>query len=134
MMYIRSTVLLLCLSQCVHTEEPVLRVQSIRPVAPETAVLQHRRAGEVRAYPVSENSTGYLKDHYLTDPNTVAALEFLIGGRVGINSNTEIEVIDERSVADGSPVKRVVLSNGSLWVKANARSLNNRSKSRPTAA
>lgn len=105
-------------------EEAVLRVQSIRPVSQEkAAVLQQRRAGESKAFQVSENSTGYLKDHYLTDPNTVAALEFLIGGRVGINSSTEIEILNERSVSDGSAVKRVVLSSGSLWVKADAKSL-----------
>ena len=36
----------------------------------------------------------------ITDPNTVAAVEFTIGGRVGINSNTSVTVASERSVAD----------------------------------
>lgn len=114
----------LYLSATAGAEEAVLRVQSIRPaVAGKTAVLQQRHGGESKAYEVSENSTGYVKDHYLTDPNMVAALEFLIGGRVGINSNTEIEIVNERSVRDGTPVKRVILSNGSLWVKADAKTL-----------
>lgn len=116
--------LCLYLSQLAGSEEPVLRVQSIRAVTPaRPAVLQQRHAGESKAYQVSENSTGYVKDHYLTDPNTVAALEFLIGGRVGINHNTEIEIVNERSIADGSPVKRVILGSGSLWVKADAKTL-----------
>jgi len=36
----------------------------------------------------------------ITDPNTVAAVEFTIGGRVGINSDTSVTVASERSVAD----------------------------------
>lgn len=124
MKYHTLATLCLCLSQIVGAEEPVLRVQSIRPINPgKAAILQQRHAGESQAYQVSENSTGYIKDRYQTDPNTVAALEFLIGGRVGINCDTQIEIVNERSVADGSAVKRVILNNGSLWVKADARAL-----------
>lgn len=121
-----STLVFFCLflGSRAGAEEAVLRVQSIRPTTPgKIAVLQQRRGSDSKAYPVSENSTGYVKDHYLTDPNTLAALEFLIGGRVGINSNTEIEVVNERSVADGAPVKRVILSSGSVWVKADGKTL-----------
>lgn len=106
-------------------EEPVVRVQSIRPAQGQgTAVLKQAHPGDERAFQVSENSTGYVRDRYITDSATIAALEFLIGGRVGINRDTTIEIVNERSVADSNvAVKRVILKNGSLWVKADAKTL-----------
>jgi hypothetical protein len=105
-------------------DEPVLRVQSIKPATPGPAVLMQKRPSDTAPFPVTVNSTGYVKDHYITDKNTIAALEFLIGGRVGVNKDTDIEVVNERSVADGkTSVKRIVLKNGSLWVKADAKAL-----------
>jgi len=41
-----------------------------------------------------------LGDTITTDPNTVLALEFTIGGRVGVNTNAEVLIISERTVAD----------------------------------
>ena len=120
----KTLALSLLLLTAATAEEPVVRVQSISPVQSSApTLLKQRHGGESQAFRVSENSTGYLKDHYLTDPNTVAALEFLIGGRVGINSDTEIEIVDQRSVASNTTGKRIVLNRGSLWVKADARSL-----------
>ncbi|MBN9418395.1 MAG: FecR domain-containing protein [Candidatus Eremiobacteraeota bacterium] len=108
----------------VFADEPVCRVQSISKVGDGSApFLVQKKPKDPKNYPATLNSTGYVQDHYITDGNTVAALEFLIGGRVGINKNTDIEIIDARSVSDGKPVKRVVLKNGGLWVKAEAKSL-----------
>ncbi|MCY7303296.1 MAG: hypothetical protein LH654_09740 [Thermoleophilia bacterium] len=54
-----------------------------------------------------------------TDGNTVVAVEFIIGGRVGININTEVEMINERAVAiRGESTTRAALKNAGLWVKA----------------
>lgn len=106
-------------------EEPVCRVQSIvkSDNAPAAKLLQ-KKPGDKEGYPVTQNCTGYVKDRYITDANTVATLEFLIGGRVGINKNTEVEVVNERSVADGkTPVKRFVLKNGAMLIKADAKTL-----------
>ncbi|MFN8612395.1 MAG: FecR domain-containing protein [Vulcanimicrobiota bacterium] len=106
-------------------EEAAVRVQSISKVSDSSpSKLIQKRPTDKDGYPVSLNSTGYVKDHYITDKNTVAALEFLIGGRVGINRDTDIEIVNERSVADGkTPTKRIKLKNGSLWIKADANSL-----------
>jgi hypothetical protein len=106
-------------------EDPVIRVQSIKPADGKgQSILRQKRPGDAQSYPVSVNTTGYVKDHFMTDTNTLAALEFLIGGRVGINKDTDIEIVNERSVADGSlEVKRIILKNGSLWVKADAKAL-----------
>jgi len=107
-------------------EDPVVRVQSIKPADDkgQASLRQKRPTDPPAGFRVSVNSLGYVKDHYITDANTIAALEFLIGGRVGINKNTDIEIVTERSVADGkTEVKRVILKNGGLWVKADAKSL-----------
>ncbi len=106
-------------------EEPVLRVQSIQAVDPkgQTQLLQ-KRPEDSKSYPVTINATGYVQDHFVTNSNTLAALEFLIGGRVGINQSTDVEVLSERSVGDSQlPVKRMVLKGGSMWVKADAKTL-----------
>lgn len=105
-------------------DEPVVRVQSISKAAESgSTLLVQKRPGDTKGFPVTMNCTGYVKDHYITDANTVAALEFLIGGRVGINKNTDIEIVNERSAADKSATKRVILKSGSLWVKADAKAL-----------
>jgi len=105
-------------------EEAVVRVQSIKPAKEgSTPVLQRQRPTEP-PFAVSVNAAGYPKDHFITDANTVAALEFLIGGKVSINKNTDIIVVDEKSVADGkTSVKRVILKSGAMWVKADAKTL-----------
>lgn len=116
--------LLLCGSAWAQ-EEPVVRVQSIGKVSPSSpSKLVQKRPNEKDGFPVTLNTTGYVKDHYVTDQNTLAALEFLIGGRVGINKDTDIMIVNERSIADGkTPTKRVVLKSGGLWVKADAKTL-----------
>lgn len=122
----RVLLLALLLSPGVLADDTaVARVQSIKPAdGSGKAVLTQRHNDEAKGFPVSVNCPGYLKDHFSTDQNTLAALEFLIGGRVGINKGTEIEIVNEKSVADANvEVKRVILKNGSLWVKADARQL-----------
>lgn len=65
-----------------------------------------------------------VSDFIRTGPTCLAALEFLIGGRVGINAGSVIEIVNERSVADGpNTLMRVARKNVSLWVKADARAL-----------
>ncbi|MBS2035946.1 FecR domain-containing protein [bacterium] len=120
----KAPLLVLALSLTALADEPVLRVQSIQPVDPkaQTQLLQ-QRAGENQSYPVTVNATGYVQDHFRTSINTLAALEFLIGGRVGINQNSDVEVVNERSVVDQQLGKRLVLKSGGVWIKADARSL-----------
>lgn len=106
-------------------DEPVCRVNSIVRAdnAPAARLLQ-KRPGDKEGFPVTQNSTGYVQDHYITDANTSAILEFLIGGRVAVNKNTDVEIVNERSVADGkTSVKRFILKNGAMYVKADAKTL-----------
>ena len=122
---LKIVVLSLWLAGLSGAEEAVVRVQSIKATnGPGAGVLKQAHPGDEQPFRVSENSTGYVHDRYLTDGATIAALEFLIGGRVGINRDTTIEIVNERSVADSNlSVKRIVLKSGSLWVKADAKTL-----------
>ena len=105
-------------------EEAVVRVQSIKPAKEGGAAVLQRQRPSQPPFAVSVNAAGYPKDHFITDANTVAALEFLIGGKVSINKNTDIIVVDEKSIADGkTSVKRVILKSGAMWVKADAKTL-----------
>jgi YVTN family beta-propeller protein len=49
-------------------------------------------------------------DLIATDPNAKAVVEFVIGGRVGINTNSTVVVAGERSVADAGPHKPIVVT------------------------
>ncbi len=61
----------------------------------------------------------YLGDEVKTDANTLTAVLFEIGGRVGINKDTQVRLNSERSVEDSHfRLKRVILRKGGLWRKA----------------
>jgi hypothetical protein len=66
----------------------------------------------------------YVGDIVYNGTDIVSAIEFFIGGRVGINSSTSVEIVNERSVADyhRSPLRRV-MQNATLWQKAEAKTL-----------
>jgi hypothetical protein len=103
---------------------PTARMQSLVSVGPKGSKpgVTVRRDG--KDYAASVNSTLQTGDFVTTDDHTLAAAEFLIGGRVGINKSTDIEMVNERSVADGRiSLKRAILKNGSLWLKADAKAL-----------
>jgi hypothetical protein len=71
-----------------------------------------------------ENMLLKIGDRVRTGPDILMALEFLIGGRVGINESTEVVIDSERSVADhNTPTYRVLLKNFALWTKADAKAL-----------
>lgn len=66
----------------------------------------------------------FIGDFFRTSPDTLATLEFLIGGRVSVGKSMMIEVVSERSVADkddGSP--RPGVQSTSLWTKWHAEAL-----------
>jgi hypothetical protein len=100
-------------------DEPILRVIDLKTPTGAIGQIQHRRATDKQWYQAYVGSTGILRDRFKTSPETVAALEFFIGGRVGVNRDTEIEVVTERSVAGvGDSPQKIILVNGALWLKA----------------
>jgi hypothetical protein len=99
------------------------RVQAVGAVDPTKRTrLTVIRDGKV--YSATADSLFQTGDLIRTDGNTLLTIEFLIGGRVGVNTSTEVELVNERAVADKDiGVKRAILKNGSIWVKADAKTL-----------
>jgi hypothetical protein len=65
-----------------------------------------------------------VNDIIRTAPECLLAIEFLIGGRVGVNASSEIQIVNERSVANlqmsaGRKAKKFL----SLWFGADAGTL-----------
>ena len=66
----------------------------------------------------------YVGDIVYNGSYIVSALEFFIGGRVGINSGCSVSIVNDRFVADyhRSPLRTVMQSN-SLWQRRNSKAL-----------
>jgi len=62
----------------------------------------------------------YVHDHLKTDDKSLAALEFKVGGKIGINKGTEIELVGPREAADVTKrgtFEKLVLKSGTVWAK-----------------
>lgn len=59
-------------------------------------------------------------DFIRTDPDWLVLIEFFIGGRVGINGGTVIQVVDERSVQEEQTALESIVKTGKLWFSASA--------------
>ena len=71
-----------------------------------------------KRYSASKDTMLQTGDIIETGKDTYVVAEFLIGGRVGINSDTKVAMTGERSVADVGPkTERVTIKKGSIWVK-----------------
>ena len=98
-------------------DDVVGKVVQIKAVGNGSTDLQYQRKGQPW-YAGFLDMQGQLHDKFKTNATTVAALEFIIGGRVGINKDSEIEIVTERSVADAKVnVKRIILRKGGMWAK-----------------
>lgn len=110
--------LMLACAAC--AEEFVVRVVDIQnPSKKQPGVLYHRKPSDARFFEAFVGSNGRVAERFRTDPETVAALEFVIGGRVGINKDTEVEIIGDRSVSAVASPQRIILHQGAIWMKSN---------------
>ena len=101
------------------SDKPTGRLQSIEPPGGGVTV---RRGGVV--YSATENSQLQTGDIITTDSQTLVSFEFLIGGRVGINSSTSVEMINDRAAAPvGVSIIRTLQKNWAIWSGAEARAL-----------
>lgn len=61
-----------------------------------------------------------LKDRIVVGPGTLVAIEFLIGGRVGINQSTQVVINSNRSVVDvNTALGRSFMNTVKLFLDAN---------------
>lgn len=60
-----------------------------------------------------------LLDHLRTGSGSVATLDFDVGGRVGINDDSEIQIVGERGVEEVGQggFRRLVLQAGGIWAR-----------------
>ena len=69
-------------------------------VAPAVVI---RGSGALASVSVAhENQLLCIGDFVRTGPDTLMTIEFLIGGRAGVNRGTIVEISSERSVSDGA--------------------------------
>lgn len=102
------------------TPEPVLvaKIIQIKNVAyGKSTKLEYTRGD--KWYTAFETMDLQVGDKLRTDDNTVAAIEFVIGGRVGINKSSVIEVVSDSSVKEGgkATLKRILIRQGGMWAK-----------------
>jgi hypothetical protein len=98
-------------------DNPTGRMMSIKPVdGATTASVTVKRNGTL--YSASQNSQLQTGDIIQTDAHTRALVEFLIGGRVGINVNTKVKMIGERSASApiGVSLAATLKKNWDIWV------------------
>jgi YVTN family beta-propeller protein len=91
------------------------------PAGPVGSIVGIRGSGSVSVSPYNPKGVAafhratvgspiFQGDLIATDPNAKAVVEFVIGGRVGINTNATVVVAGERSVADVGPKKPIVVT------------------------
>jgi hypothetical protein len=81
--------------------------------------LQVQREGQSKWEKGKKDTAGFIKDHFRTDKATTAALELLIGARVGIKPNSEIVLLSEDAAGqvDGKNVRKIKLNSGGVYAK-----------------
>ncbi len=57
----------------------------------------------------------YINDQLTTDPKSVAAVEFAIGGRIGINRGSSIRIVGYRSATNASTGQMLRVNSGVIW-------------------
>ncbi len=89
---------------------PVARVLDIDG----TRLLTNRRSADrwFQAYP---GMKGYLTERLRTDQDTLAVLQFAIGGEAGLGRNTEVEIIGQRALETIG--NKIVVKSGQMWAK-----------------
>ncbi len=84
--------------------------------------LKFKRDGKSDWENGKKDSAGFIRDHFKTDAKTSAALELLIGARLGIKPDTEIVLLDEDEagqVMGDKKVRKIALNSGSVYAKFN---------------
>jgi hypothetical protein len=82
------------------------------------AVLIRQVPGQVDSFTVvSIDMIVKLGDVIWTSPEWALAIEFIIGGRVGINPGAKVKIASERSVVDVAHHGRILMRKGGMWAK-----------------
>ena len=100
-----------------NSTKPVASVSPGRPWSPGLVVI-HNRGGRQFVEPAWLDMPVWIGDLFTTNSNTVVAIEFIIGGRVGINKDSCVKIVSERSVADDHvEIKKIIQRLPGMWAK-----------------
>lgn len=113
-MLLASTMLLCPVSAKPSKDDAIARVYDV-----QGKKLEVQRAGGSGWDKTKKDSAGFIQDHFRTDSDTSAALELLIGARVGIKKGSEIVLLGEGDAAtvEGKKVRKIVLNKGGVFAK-----------------
>ncbi len=74
------------------------------------------RYNTLRLFKAKRGERLYVGDKIFTGKQTVAAIEWLLGGKVGINSASKVHVVDDRTIHDDDPgLLRIVSHKIGIW-------------------
>jgi hypothetical protein len=92
---------------------PAMRLEEILG-----AMVVHKRGGREIAEHAWVDMPVFLHDVFKTGYGITMAIDFIIGGRVGINHDSTVRVVTERSVEDAAfDLKRTILRKGGIFNK-----------------
>lgn len=109
---------LVVLAACLGAYVRPVHAESKTVVASVVAIdgklmLERPGAGKYAAF---VQMSDYIGDRLTTEAKSVAAVEFVVGGKIGINPNSTVEITGNRSATDASgSVLRV--TSGAVWAK-----------------
>lgn len=107
---------LFCVFCAVFAED----MPKVAQVAEIKGMLEVKKSSDTAWSSASVKMPAYIQDQFKTDENSVADLEFLVGGHVGINKNTIIEITgvrDAKDVTKKSLTQKIILKAGAIWAK-----------------
>jgi hypothetical protein len=115
-----SAVLILAfLLSCVAGHLPAQASQK-EPVATVVAIdgtLKVKRGGQSNWFDGYLKMSDFIRDHLKTDEKSMAAIEFVIGGKIGINKDSEILILGDRKVEEVKGSVRIGVKKGTIWGK-----------------
>lgn len=114
--FIILVMFLFCIFSACFAED----LPKVADVAEIKGTLEVKKPSETAWSAATVKMPAYIQDQFKTDANSVADLEFLVGGHVGINKNTIIEITgvrDAKDVTKKSLTQKIILKAGAIWAK-----------------
>jgi hypothetical protein len=110
-------ILLLLLSLLAQPAAAWAQARGVANVIDLQGQVSVERAGGAKWVPATAGMVLYTNDHLKTAASSAAALEFAVGGKVGVTQSSEIVLLGGRNVAKQSDRAVFSLTAGSVWAR-----------------
>lgn len=100
---------------------PVGGAPVIATVVSVEGTVKVKQAGQDTWLPARVQMNEHASDRVKTEADSTAALEFVCGGMVGLNSSSEVELIAPRGAREVSEGTFLKLSSGQIWATLNTQ-------------